>query len=131
MHHLPEHTNQDTKRRQSQKPCSKTRTKPNCKPLKTIYSFVMCKHNSSHVGTAELKDINWLAVEHSVAQMKLDLILPMVQLRNTYKLTSIMSVKLIGSASPHCIPSVLSTRKATLPTLQLSYGMICLGKSKI
>ena len=55
----------------------------------------------------------------------------MVQLLNAYKLTSIMPVKLIGSASSLCISSIKSVGKATLPTLQLSYGMICLRKLRI
>ena len=33
-----------------------------------LIRFVFGKHNRSHVRTAELKDINWLPVEHRVAQ---------------------------------------------------------------
>ena len=32
-----------------------------------LIRFVMGKHNRSHVGTAEFKDINWLPVEQRVA----------------------------------------------------------------
>ena len=42
----------------------------------------MGKHNRSYVGTAEFTDINWLPVEHRVAQKKLNLVtwLSVVQL---------------------------------------------------
>ena len=37
-----------------------------------IIRFVMGTHYRSHVGAAELKEKNWLPVEHRVAQMKLN-----------------------------------------------------------
>ena len=34
----------------------------------------MGKHNHSYVGTTEFKEINWLPIEHRVAQIKLNLV---------------------------------------------------------
>ena len=39
-----------------------------------LIRFVMGKHNRSHVGTTEFKEINWLPVEHRVAQIKLNFV---------------------------------------------------------
>ena len=85
------------------------------------------------MGTAEFKDINWLAVEHRVAQMKLVLMYRIANgLAPEYLQIDFNHVsKLKSSASSLCIPSVKSTRKATLPTLQLNYGLIFRGKSRI
>ena len=38
-----------------------------------LIHFVLGKHNRSYVGSADLKDIDWLSIEHRVAQMKLAL----------------------------------------------------------
>ena len=82
--------------------------------------FVMGKHNRSHVGTTELKEINWLPVEHRVTQIKLNLIYTIVNgsapdyLRNDFNHVShVHRYSTRHSVSLLCIPSVKSAGKTT------------------
>ena len=46
----------------------------NCRFRFGHWPLVHCEHNRSHVATAEFKEINWLPIEHTVAQRKLNLV---------------------------------------------------------
>ena len=94
---------------------SKLQTTQN-KPIR----LVMGKHNRSHVGTTEFKEINWLPAEHSVAQMKLNLIYRSVSgsapeyLQNDFNhVSQVPRYSTVYSVSSLCIPSVKSAGKTT------------------
>ena len=100
----------------------------------------MGKHNRSHVGTTEFKEINWLPVEHRVAQIKLSLVFRIVNgsapdyLQKDFNHD--VSVKYTGT--PHAIvnlPFVFLLLKVQgnllLCTQQLIVGMNCLRTLKL
>ena len=80
----------------------------------------MGKHNRSHVGTTEFKEINWLPVEHRVAQMKLNLVYRIVNgsapdyLQNDFNhVSQVHRYSTRHRVSSLCIPSVKSAGKTT------------------
>ena len=80
--------------------------------------FVMGKHNRSHVGATEFKEINWLPVEHRVAQIKLNSVYRIVNgsapeyLQNDFNhVSQVHRYSTRHSVSSLCIPSVKSAGK--------------------
>ena len=80
----------------------------------------MGTHSRSHVGTAEFKEMNWLPVEHRVAQMKLNLVYKIVNgsapgyLQNDFNhVSQTHRYSTHHSVSSLCIPSVKSAGKAS------------------
>ena len=78
----------------------------------------MSKHNRSHVGTNEFKEINWLPVEHRVAQIELKLVYRIVNgsapdyLQNDFShVSQVHGYSARYSVSSLCIPSVKSAGK--------------------
>ena len=85
-----------------------------------LIRFVMGTHSRSHVGTAEFKEMNWLPVEHRVAQMKLNLVYKIVNgstpgyLQNDFNhVSQTHRYSTRHSVSSLCIPSVKSAGKAS------------------
>ena len=107
-------------------------------PQNKIIRFVMGKHNRSHVGTTEFKELNWLPVEHKVAQIKFSLVSRIVNgsAPDYLQRTLIMSVKYTGT--PHAIVNLpfvfllLKVQRNLLQcTQQLIIGIICLRTLKL
>ena len=80
----------------------------------------MGKHNRSHVGSTEFKEINWLPVEHRVAQIKSYLVYRIVNgsapdyLQNDFNhVSQVHRYSTRHSVSSVCIPSVKSAEKTT------------------
>ena len=85
-----------------------------------LIRFVMGKHNRLHVGTTEFKEINWLPVEHRVAQIKLNLVYRIVNgsapdyLQNDFNhVSQVHRYSTRHSVLSLCIPSVKSAGKTT------------------
>ena len=85
-----------------------------------LIRFVIGTHSRSHVGTAEFKEINWLPVEHRVAQMKLNLVYKIVNgsapgyLQNDFNhVSQTHRYSTRHSVSSLCIPFVKSAGKAS------------------
>ena len=98
-----------------------------------LIHFVMGKHNLSHVGITEFKEINWLPVEHSVAQIKMNLVYRIVNssapeyLLNDFNHVS--QVHRYSTRHHHFVFLLLRVQeKLYLLTQQLSSGMNCLRK---
>ena len=84
-----------------------------------IIHFVMGKHNRSHVGTTEFKEINWLPVEHRVAQIKLSLVFRIVNgsapdylQKDLNHVSQVHRYSTCHSESSLCVPTVKSAGKS-------------------
>ena len=93
---------------------------PNCKPLRTNLYVLWRVNTIAHLGTTEFKKINWLPVEHRVAQIKLNLVYRIANssapdyLQNDFNhVSQVHRYWTRHSVSSHCIPSVKTAGKTT------------------